>query len=224
MKLVNIYNKGIIPWMNIRGPVYKIQIGDHVYQLLARDPRVDIELYSEALARKEREAAAKIADVMAGKDVTPIETIPDEPTRVVEETAVPAQPEAPKITVGPLPDPADFPPVEEIPEDAPPVFEIIETAKSVEVQEVIEDTDAAIEAVLDEYENIEVDSFEVDMSNLPEKEVDDGVKKYTRVDLEGMTKAQMKQILIERGYTDGEFAPRYHDSVGKLIGKVLSTQ
>ena len=53
---------------------------------------------------------------------------------------------------------------------------------------------------------------------------DDGDIVYTVEQLTGMTKAQMKQILLDRGHENDEFTGRYHDTVEILIEKVLKTQ
>lgn len=50
------------------------------------------------------------------------------------------------------------------------------------------------------------------------------IKKYTDEELDIMTRAEMKNILKERGYTTGPYAGKYHDTVETLKRKVLSTQ
>ena len=50
------------------------------------------------------------------------------------------------------------------------------------------------------------------------------VKSYTEEELSMMTKADLKNILKERGYTSGPFSGKYHDTIEVLRRKVISAQ
>jgi hypothetical protein len=43
MKRVNILNKGVIPWLNIQGPILDVTVSDNIFKLLKGDKRIILE-------------------------------------------------------------------------------------------------------------------------------------------------------------------------------------
>lgn len=53
-KYVNIYNEGIIPWLNKKGPIFGLKIAPGVYSLLSKDPRISMRVTNQYEAESER--------------------------------------------------------------------------------------------------------------------------------------------------------------------------
>lgn len=237
-KYVNIYNEGIIPWLNRKGPIYNVYIGDSVYRLLSRDSRVNIELSEDAKQRgfipsapssepeivKKEELEAVLAEEKQKEDIAfsfpPEETqeeVEEERNDLLEEKEQEIQ-EDNSVEI-----------LEEDSEEEPEDNEEIEDSE-MKMDYFFSDnenyegpTEEEINIALDNIENEDVDLFDIDLSNLPEEETEP-FKKYSKKALQVMTKKELKEILKSRGYTSGEFAPKYHDTVDKLIKKVTETQ
>lgn len=98
-----------------------------------------------------------------------------------------------------------------------PLEEIV-TPEAVESLE--EDIDSQMDLVLDLLgETPEESNF------IPSEKIKTNVvKSYTEEELSMMTKADLKNILKERGYTSGPFSGKYHDTIEVLRRKVISTQ
>lgn len=180
---VNIYNEGMIPWLNQPGPIFGLEVNRGIYELLRIDPRIIMNLTTLANAKEEKERY--LAKIAAQK-------------QAVED----AKKEQEKMSVH---DEVVIQKVEE------PVTPVVETTPLTE-------EDAAIDAAL-EGDNAKETAFTASAPSTKKK-----VKKYTKAQLEGMTKAEMKAILADRGYTSGPYAGKYHDTVADLIEKVLKTQ
>jgi hypothetical protein len=126
------------------------------------------------------------------------------------------------------------------------VVEVVEAKVEVqiEIQEVEEKVEEAVKEKI-EYESIDEiieqrlnelpDEPEFEPTPLTDEDVADEPTEETRVNhnddiaytveqLSSMTKAQMKQILLDRGHENDQFTGRYHDTVEILIEKVLKTQ
>ena len=186
MKLVNIYNKGQIPFLFREGPLLNHLIGDSAYNILKSRPDIEMELVNgkdeelEEKLKRQREAKeeeAKTSEIVAEESYS-------------EEVAVEE-------------------PSETLPEDI-----------------TVEDDD--IDAAIDALGQMDIPTFDPDMSNLESLEEvqteKSEIKKYSKKKLETMTKRELKEILKERGYIEGRLAPKYHDTVATLVSKVLETQ
>ena len=88
------------------------------------------------------------------------------------------------------------------------------------VESLEEDIDSQMDLVLDFLgETPEESNF------IPSEKIKTNVvKSYTEEELSMMTKADLKNILKERGYTSGPFSGKYHDTIEVLRRKVISTQ
>ena len=84
---VNILNEGMIPWIMERGPLFAYYTSAGVYSLLARDPRVEIEITDKALAdkrkaeylAKKQQAAQPKKETVIVKDEIRIQVEPKNP-------------------------------------------------------------------------------------------------------------------------------------------------
>lgn len=170
--LVNIYNEGLIPWINKEGPIYGMELTPGLYGLLFSDSRISIEITT-------REKAIKLAK----------EAIEKKKNEEAERLKV---------------------------QDTVKITKNIQTQKTADKTE---DEDAEIEKILNSTAE-EKSVFE----EATVKPVEQKIKKYSQKELSEMTKAQMKAILVERGYTSGPFAGKYHDTLADLIEKVKKTQ
>lgn len=182
---VNILNEGRIPWLRKDGPLFGYKVGPGTYEILRRDPRVElVRIYhpSEAEAAK-----AKYLESKKEKETIILTEVPP----MVEGKVVPLVDEyTPTETVTILTEPVE------------------ETSEDLEIDSILESV-------------VEEPKFKVNINN---KETEK-VKSYTEEELNVMTKAQMKAILRdERGYTEGPYAGKYHDTLEMLKRKVLSTQ
>jgi len=195
---VNILNEGMIPWLNKKGPIYGIRLTPGIFNLLNTDPRVMMEKTTpEAVAK----ILKKIEEEKAAKAAAELEA------KKAEEAAK-------EEVVAPV--------VEEKVEDTH-VCPVVELTKKVENSSEDDEIDSILEST-----NFESKlGVETDIVNAPdvvlEKKIN-VVKAYTKEELSEMTKAQMKSILKERGYTEGPYAGKYHDTLSDLIKKVLETQ
>jgi len=120
------------------------------------------------------------------------------------------------------------------------VEEKVEIKEEVQVIEPVIDEQPIIEEVQLQQENLDA-LIEEKLEELPEEEVEDivltqedfeeiaeqnSIKKYEKSVLEGMTKAQLKEILnVERGFEPGhKYYGGYHDTQPTLVGYVLNSQ
>lgn len=231
---VNIYNTGRVPFITVPCPVKDYPVSDGIYKLLKRTPGIDMEPTKLAIQREIEEAKQKAAanskSVQPAMPSIPVEKkvselVPDEP---VETPSRPESPYAP-LDKSKLANIKDFeaqrlqeimsgsntPLVEDF-LDEPEETDLPENVELVEDTNPEDEIDAAIEAM--EFSDEET-NFEV---KIPADEVK--MKKYTSRSLDGKTKAEMKEILKSRGFNDGPFCPRYHDTVEKLKKKILDSQ
>ena len=191
---VNILNEGPLPWIRKSGPLFGYKIGYGMYQIIKKDPRLKIEIVNSVA---EIEAARKkYLEEKKEKEESSKPIILHDSVESPED----------KITVTP----------KVITEVATP-----DTVKSDEIVEnVEEDIDSQMDLVLDLLgETPEESSF------IPSEKIKTNVvKSYTEEELSMMTKADLKNILKERGYTSGPFSGKYHDTIEVLRRKVISTQ
>lgn len=187
---VNILNEGSIPWIREQGPLFGYHMPISVYQILSRDPRLQMEItdYPNAKAKKEQYEAAKNVKFVE----KPIEVIPEYRKPKMEEKL-------------PIKDEVKIEVLDDEPED------------SVETENIDDELDAILDEIPDTKSEIPCDIMK-DESESKE------FKTYTNKQLSVMTKKQLKDILMDRGYTKGPYAPKYHDHVEDLIKKVKNTQ
>ena len=183
--LVNIFNKGMIPWIKREGPIYGLEVSNGLLSLLSADPRIDMKLTT-------REEAIRLATA-AKEERLAAERKAAEEKEKAEQLKVQDEVKIQKV---------------ETPAEGP----VVETEVSTD------NADDEIDSILEQESTAETSAFE------QSSESGDKIKKYTEEELSQMTKAQMKAILIERGYTSGPYAGKYHDTLADLVQKVLKTQ
>lgn len=191
---VNILNEGPLPWIRKSGPLFGYKIGYGMYQIIKKDPRLKIEIVNSVA---EIEAARK---------------------KYLEEKKAEEESSKPIILHDSVESPED-----KITVTPKVITEVVtpDTVKSDEIVEnVEEDIDSQMDLVLDLLgETPEESSF------IPSEKIKTNVvKSYTEEELSMMTKADLKNILKERGYTSGPFSGKYHDTIEVLRRKVISTQ
>jgi len=180
---VNILNEGMIPWILERGPLFNYYTSYGVYELLMRDPRVNIELATkENIAQRRAEYAEKLRQrKLATQKPQMAETLP------IEDKIV--------VSVEPKEEPV---------------------VKTVDKDSVDDELDNILDTLPDTKLEME--------TKIPDSEDTKEFKVYKSKQLAEMTKKQLKDILIERGYTKGPYAPKYHDHLDELVAKVKKTQ
>jgi hypothetical protein len=115
----------------------------------------------------------------------------------------------------------------EIKEEVQVIEPVIEEQPIIEeVQLQQENLDALIEEKLEELPEEEVEDIILTQEDFEEIAEQNSIKKYEKSVLEGMTKAQLKQILnVERGFEPGhKYYGGYHDTQSTLVGYVLNSQ
>ena len=225
---VNIYNTGRIRWLNVYGPIKNSTISRSIFNILIEDPDIQLEVLDFYNPKK------VIASYGINKQQEIKESIP-----VVEEESKIETIETKEVTPEPISDMAGIEIINETDEkDTKEEKEINSEEETTKIEEAskeevipVEDTTNSISEMTEEELDDEIskaaegynadDDFIVDYS---EEKTNTDIVTYTRKKLEGKTKAEMKQILKDRGYTEGEYAPKYHDTLEILIRKILKTQ
>lgn len=247
---VNIYNpnKLMIPTMGRRDETLKgvtiryrfiekiRRAGIEVYtveedqerltKLNSQTQKVETEINTELKVEAFQEPVEPVVEETVVEPAPEVEPVADEMVEVVGEELVELSPEL-------------EPAVEEVQaEIKSEIPESIEEVKAVEpvitAQDLIEtivpstELDEAIEKKLEELpeepeigENIVLN--EEDFQEMADRS---GMKKYERITLEGMTKAQLKHILnVERAFPPGhEYYGSHHDGHVALVEHVLNSQ
>lgn len=184
---INILTEGMIPWIQEVGPKFGYYTSFGMYDLLARDPRVTVEIATaENIAKRKVEYLEKVKARVAPKNISKSEM---KESLSINDSVV--------VTV------------EEKPET------ITEENSNEEEIEEHDELDEILDGIST---NLEMQTI------IPQAEELKEFKIYKNKDLNGMTKKQLKQILLDRGYTKGPYAPKYHDHVEDLVEKVKKTQ
>lgn len=201
--LVNILNENMIPWINKKGPLIGIRLTPGIYSLLKKDPRVFME-------RTTPEAVQKYMDEKRKEELknTAIEeklvVVDNEEKISIESEVIVDDNSVEEVTVENEKLEAEELNEEEIDNEIDSILENVDFESQIEKAINLTDADDAIET-----------------NDVSEVQV---IKEYSDDELSTLTKAQMKKILAERGYTSGPYAGKYHDTVEDLIRKVKSTQ
>lgn len=222
---VNVYNKGRLPGTNVYGPLYATTVPRELFERLISNENIRVDeldffnfkkvvkrynvTESEKKSQEEKEKNERLerikkakeeADAAKALEAEVSERIEDEKPVVSSEAA-------------------------SGPENLVMARENLETRFSVEVNQPVSQEEAEMDKQIEALGDYDAsDDIPFDMKKVQEDLKATEVVRYTKKKLEGMTKAQMKQILINRGYTEGEFAPKYHDTLDKLKAKILKTQ
>jgi uncharacterized glyoxalase superfamily metalloenzyme YdcJ len=218
---VNIYNKNriLIPLLGRRDAVIKnLGIGANLYKKLKQVPGIEIYTVQEDAQRiKNLQAQQAVANVAVESNITLEAKIEvQEEVQVFEvqeeikaELTVEGHAEVTVIDEVQI--------IEEVIDEQP----IIE-----EVQLQQENLDALIEEKLEELPEEEVEDIILTQEDFEEIAEQNSIKKYEKSVLEGMTKAQLKEILnVERGFEPGhKYYGGYHDTQSTLVGYVLNSQ
>lgn len=200
---VNILNKGVIPYIREKGPIFGYRMPRGVYSILSRDPRIIMRVTTLADAEKEREAYYK--------------RLQSQNSNALSETVKTEE----KVTVNVINLNNNIPEKELSP---------VVTAN--EINEIIEEDlknnpiniDDEIDNILSEAPEQE-SAMKVSFKNDPDYvSADSNIKVYTTEEILSMTKAELKEVLKSRGYTRGMYAPKYQDTLEKLRVKVKRTQ
>jgi len=202
---VNIHTKGRIPWLNLMGPRYNINISNAIYQLLVSDPRVEIY-------RVENDPKIKQGQKEQVKEEKPVVTATTSTLKVDDSVKIEKVAEPEKVETI----------VEQIKETKKEEVVVTTFVDDKEQKEEIDPIDEEIETKLAELPEEPELEFKI-----PEEEKDGTVMvMYKKEDLEPMTKSQLKRILnIERGFEPGhQYYGSHHDGKEALIEYVLESQ
>jgi len=230
--LVNIYNEGFIPWIKKNGPLKEVRIGRGVYEIMKKDPRIDIELSYVAREREERE----IRERYIYEKQKELEKKSNTEEKVIQKEELKSGSITEKTEISSFDEEKIETEIEEIiEEDISPevseteieeIFDLEEDSKLddeikkelANSEEKDEEDVFAIKLKENEIKNTIPDNIELD------EEEDPKTTKYSEEQLSEMTKAYMKKILKERGFKSGPNSGKYHDTVKILIEKILRTQ
>lgn len=192
---VNILNEGSIPWIRERGPIFAYHMPTSVYQLLSRDPRMKMELTDFSTLESKKQAYLNSKKKIEEVKAAVVEE-PKKEEKYIEEIKEVVEADIPEIT-------------EKVKNEV------------LDIEQPINDVDDELDAILDELPDTK--------SNINSVINDENENKeefvvYSARQLNKMTKGELKKILLDRGYTKGPYAPKYHDHVEDLIKKVKNTQ
>jgi len=199
---VNIHNVGMIPWLNIRGPRYKITVSAAIYRLMQNDPRIKIyPIEADPIMRQlEADAAAK-------------QSAEEQANLVVADAVVEEPKKMEEVEVNEIPISDDQTTIKD-------VAEVVENPEGI-------DFDEAIEAALDELpeeplENIQPKEEEIEKEML----LTDDFPTYMREELIDITKVRLKEILnVERRFPKGhKYYGGYQDKRDQLIEFIMESQ
>lgn len=192
---VNIYNEGPLPWLNQNGPLFLYRLPTGILEIMLKDKRLKIEILKTPTQGQE------------GKE------------RYLREK----EERSKKIIIN------EVPPINE---ETPVITEpsIMET-KTLDFVVAINENDVEEDPVDSEIDNaLEDDDFDFETTNTSAVLTQDMIEEakankiYSDDELSTMTKSQMKKILSARGYKQGPYAGKYHDTVEMLKNKIRKTQ
>lgn len=230
---INIYNpdKMLIPILGRRDATIRgLAVGQRLYNQLKRVPGLEVYTVEEdkirlaklqqAPVQPEPKVVESKVEVAIAAEVT-VEAVqelsPQPEVEVVEELA-------PEVEETPEVEPVVEPEVQPQVEEEQPVI----TAQDVlELVAPSTELDDAIEKKLEELpEEPDMGDIVLNENDLQEIAEHSGMKKYERVTLEGMTKAQLKHILnVERAFPPGhKYYGSHHDGHVALVDHVLNSQ
>lgn len=214
-RLVNIYNEGMIPWLFLEGPIFGYVASPGLLAILQKDPRLKFEFTTPEGAEeaKRQYLASKVKTPVVGEKfkitddlvITPVAKEEEDNTIVEESISNEVIEEAV---------------VADIPEDIGTIEEREFATDAILPEMEYDELDAAIDGMLEDVPMIS--EIPVHLEDTTEEAAP--VKKYKKAKLVGMTKAELKAILRERGYVQGPYAGKYHDTHSMLVDKVLKTQ
>lgn len=200
--VVNIYNEEYIPWLRRKGPIFGEVLGYGIYEILSRDRNLIMELTTRnAALQKKKEYIErkfkKIREMEQQKNIIKNEENTNDSLKIQDkiEIAVIEKKEEEKV------------------QEQPKFLESPVVEKTDEDNEI----DAILDTAPEKESAIKVDLTE---ENKGTKEF----KTYTNKQLKEMTKKDLKEILLDRGYSKGPYSPKYHDNIDTLILKVKRTQ
>jgi hypothetical protein len=223
---VNIHNEGKVPWLNIQGPRYGINISSTIYRILKEDPRVMVYPADNdpVMAARLQEQTKKVEEVVVTDAVEVVVKVQEE-VQVEEIVEVSNEEDIIEIEADVVIEELEDETIEEVIEE-----EIVEEFEYQEqpIMQILEpdEEDRAIDEALEGYSDEEEDLIISEEEILEEVAEISGVVVYTEDELLLMTKEQLKVILNEnRGFEPGtEFYGRYHDNHDVLVAKVLNSQ
>lgn len=214
---VNILNEGPIPWIREVGPLFGYKMSMGIYHIISKDRRLNIEIVrsqedvdrakTEYYASKEKKEPIILHDDIEIKDelstITEIVATPlvDDLVCMDNEIELESQDDHDYWDDNELEYSGD----EQGTED-----DLDEDDLDAQVDLLLEILDETPKTPETEYVRIEP--------------VKSDIIRYTEEQLMEMTKAQMKGILRDRGYINGPYAGKYHDTLEILRHKVLTTQ
>lgn len=216
---VNILNEGTIPWLRVKGPVFGYKIGYGMYQIIKRDPRLKIEIVTCSddieSAKKKYYDSKKESELIILHDDARVTTEPKKETVMLKEVVKDSVIIDDEVEITSKPS--------EIITDTVVINSInsYDDEVSSDVDEL--EIEKEIDRVLDE-NPVTPEVYDESVETVEDPVMIEGVRKYSEDELSTMTKAQMKAVLRERGYTEGPYSGKYHDTVEILKRKVLETQ
>lgn len=200
---VNILNEGRIPWVGKNGPLFGYKLSKALLPLIQRDSRVILQI-----VRSEEDIEKAKREYEARKQPKSEKIILNEtPKSRMSDTATPEDEVIIQV-------------VKAIEEPSSGIIETPEEAMILEAAaEVLDDEE--LDKILDSV--CEKTTF-ADPVIADKTDPEEPFKFYTDKELSTMTKAQMKKVLRGRGYLEGPYAGKYHDTVEMLKDKVRKTQ
>jgi hypothetical protein len=211
---VNIHNVGRIPVLNIPGPRYNINLSVGVYNLLRKNPRIEMYPIEEDPKMPLKNATAPLPKIA---EPVKVENVRIEDGIRIKKEKLSVEELTKELRVS----------TEEIKHS-----EVLEKLKIEEAfvpkqsDEPKTDIDAAIDARISELPEEPEDDFNLAQSFGSSEQVKSVVRKYKQKDLKLMNKADLKKILnVERGYKIGDkYYGGYHDGHTALVRFILESQ
>ena len=204
---VNILNEGVIPYIREKGPLFGYRMATGVYSILSRDARLNMEITTPFKAEEAKRKYIESKQPVIEKEVEmPKVVIANIPEQKFEDytTQTPMNVESSATSIS-------------------EIKEIIENDNDDnEIDSILENTPTEKSAMVVTFKD-DLD-IEEDSATISSKEEGTEIRAYTNKEIMSMTKAELRQILKDRGYVTGVYAPKYQDNLDKLRAKVKKTQ
>ena len=229
----NIHHKGVIPYLNITGPYYNINLNKKTYELISRAGITIYPVWEDPIMEERKKKAKQKKEIQAEveRQLAEKEKIRKEEERKKREAEEALNQLKPSIVKDDLDDEEDLPePVTVIVgsdgsirrKDEP----VVQEEKKVEEIEVEDDVIIEEEEVIEEEVVVKERGIPrpIPIRRVKTKKENPLTDTYTRDQLLEMTNEEIKDIIRSKGHPEkrgDSLAPKYADTKEDLIRKVL---
>lgn len=219
----NIHHKGVIPYLNIAGPYYNINLNKNTYELISRAGITIYPVWEDPIMEERRKKAEQKKEIQAEveRQMAEKEEIKKEEERKRREAEEVLNQLKPSIVKDELDDDEDLP---------EPVTVIVgsdgsirrEDEPVVQEEEKVEEIEVEDDVIIEE--EVVVENRTIPIRRVKTKEENPSTDTYTEEQLLEMTNEEIKDIIRGKGHPEkrgDSLAPKYADTKEDLIRKAL---